>query len=183
MSANPAVIPFSYDLLTRLGQEVSSLEEANVQRSEALAALEFINEENGNLRRGVADSAVAATMLTEMVMNKSGLTLQLEGGACQLLANTFADQFREQGGVNFVEMGFTAKDGLRLIVTMQKVNGKTPAQLRTEADQRAAAAEQREQHIERLARDVLTTEHHRDGGLAARQALKAYFAEKDGPYA
>lgn len=183
MNAIAASAPFAPDLLDRLSGEVVSLEEANAQRKEALAALEFINDENGKLRRGVADSAVAATLLTEMSLNKGGLTLQLEGGMCQLMANTFAQQFREQGGVNYLEMGFTANDGLRLIVTMQKVNGKTPAQLRNEADQRAAQSQARAQHIERLARDVLATQHQRDGGASAKQALQAYFAEKDGPYA
>lgn len=92
------------------------------------------------LRAALAQKAVSEVMLTEFNIAGNGANLRLEGGACRLLADAFADQFREHGGENFVEVGFTTHDGLRLIVTMQKVEGKTPAQLLNECKTELATA-------------------------------------------
>jgi hypothetical protein len=100
-----------------------------------------LEEENAKLREALADKVSAATMLREISIKDGGINMALEGGASQVLAAAFADQFREKGGANYLEIGFTTPDGLNLLVTLQNVNGKTPGRLKAEADARIVELE------------------------------------------
>ena len=121
---------------------------------ELVRRLRAADSENANLRQAVADNITSSTMLTNMGIVNGGMNITLEGGACQLLADAFCEQFRSSGATNFVEMGFTGPDNLQLLVTLQKVYGKTPAQLKREAEERVAQLEaeavRREEYIEIL---------------------------------
>ena len=121
---------------------------------ELIRRLRAAEAENANLRQAVADNITSSTMLTNMGIVNGGMNITLEGGACQLLADAFCEQFRGSGATNFVEMGFTGPDNLQLLVTLQKVYGKTPAQLKREAEERVAQLEaeavRREEYIETL---------------------------------
>lgn len=121
---------------------------------ELVRRLRAAEAENANLRQAVADNITSSTMLTNMGIVNGGMNITLEGGACQLLADAFCEQFRGSGATNFVEMGFTGPDNLQLLVTLQKVYGKTPAQLKREAEERVAQLEaeavRREEYIETL---------------------------------
>ena len=144
---------------------------------EALAALAESEAENLRLREAVVDKAKAATLLTELSIKNGGLELQLEGGMCQLFAHSFADQFRKSGAENYLEMSFRTEDGMDLQVTLQRVRGKTPGRLRTEADARTRV-------VEDLARGALQAWSSTSGNVPeAMNAIKGYFAEKDGPVA
>lgn len=72
--------------------------------------------------------------------NGGGANIGLKGKACQVLANAFAGQFIGTGAVNFLEVGFNHKDIGDLTVTMQKVNGLTPAALKAKAEAELAIA-------------------------------------------
>lgn len=131
----------SSTLITRLRQDAaSSLDPANSLSAEAADMLGSQEKEIALLRAALAEKAVSSTMLREMSVINGGLNMQLEGGAAQLLAETFAEQFRQGGAVNYLEMRFTA-DELNLLVTLQRVDGKTPAQLRKEAEQKLSELE------------------------------------------
>jgi len=56
-----------------------------------------------------------------------GLNIELEGGACRLLAESFADQFSESGAKNYLEISFYSDKTGPLVVTMQKAGAITPA--------------------------------------------------------
>jgi hypothetical protein len=99
--------------------------------------------ENTELRKAVAAKVVDSMLLTSLTMSGNALNIGLEGGAARLLAESFAQQFREQGGANYLEMQFTAQDGLALLVTLQNREGKTPSQFRAEADAALALARHR----------------------------------------
>lgn len=57
-----------------------------------------------------------------------GLDMQLEGGACQALVEAFGDQFKKEGGVNYIEMSFNHPEIGMMTVTVQKTQGMTPAE-------------------------------------------------------
>lgn len=107
-----------------------------------------LEAQNADLRQGLADALRDSTMLTDMAMRHGGdMTLGLEGGACQLLAESFAEQFLTHGSINYLEVTMQSRvkmPGERLVVTIQRCAGKTPHQLRGEAEaelQRLRAAE------------------------------------------
>lgn len=66
--------------------------------------------------------------LTGMQSGDSGASLEFEGGACQVIAEAFAEQFVGSGAVNYLEMTFTSEERGSFVVTMQKVGGMTPAE-------------------------------------------------------
>lgn len=77
------------------------------------------------------------TLLTGM----QGSTLELQGGAAAHLAESFALQFAEAGGENYVELRFTSQQvlpGEQFVVTLQKVAGQTPHDLRRAAEAKNA---------------------------------------------
>ena len=61
------------------------------------------------------------------------------GAAVGAIVEALADCFREAGGVNVVEMKATHADLGPLLVTIQRRDGKTPMDLRAEAEDRACA--------------------------------------------
>lgn len=81
-----------------------------------------------------ADKAMDETMITDVNIGRGSVGIQLEGGAAGLLANAFAEQFKESGATNYLEVSFHHKDIGGLMVTMQRTEGKTPHMLRVEAE-------------------------------------------------
>lgn len=104
-------------------------------------------EENAQLRKALAGEVCATTLLTSLATGPEGINAVFEGGVSQVMAGAFAEQFREKGGANYLELRFTAKDGLNLLVTLQKLDGKTPSQFRSEAEAGLAVAQK---HIAQL---------------------------------
>lgn len=101
------------------------------KQAERIAELEA---ENGKFRDGLAKGLSEKTMLTELAMRNGGLYAGIEGGAAAVLASAFAEQFTSSGGINYVEVSFTHPKTGPLIVTLQRTQGKTPHQLRDEAE-------------------------------------------------
>lgn len=87
----------------------------------------------------VAGFVSAKTMLTGITTGNGGATVGFEGGACGLLAASFAEQFKDAGAENYLELGFSHPSTGPLQVTIQRTHGKTPAQLKREAEQRLEA--------------------------------------------
>ncbi len=95
-----------------------------------------LEEKLRKFEQALADQVYRDTMLTDMAVRDGGINLSLEGGACQLLANSFAEQFKESGATNYLEMSFDSMDANigELVVTMQRKDGDTPGQLRSVAE-------------------------------------------------
>lgn len=68
---------------------------------------------------------------------------EFSGGICQLMAEAYAEQFRQSGAINYLELLFHHSDIGPLTITMQRVEGLTPAQklAQAEAQRDALAAE------------------------------------------
>ena len=72
-----------------------------------------------------------------------GFGFEFSGGVCQLMAEAYAEQFRQSGAINYLELLFHHSDIGPLTITMQRVEGLTPAQklAQAEAQRDALAAE------------------------------------------
>lgn len=96
-----------------------------------LERLDTAERENDLLREHASDKISSHTLMTGMSVGHGGIDMGLQGGAASLLAESFAKQFKDSGGVNYVELQFTSKEeipGERFVVTLQRVQGLTPTQ-------------------------------------------------------
>jgi hypothetical protein len=132
------------------GNAHSALAEAQqfLRTEDTAAEAEQLRQENDRLRAALAQKLVDSTMLTELGIVGNSLNMGLEGGAAHFLAESFGEQFREQGGANYLEARFTTSDGLNLLVTLQNVKGKTPSQYRSEAEAALAKVQTRLNELE-----------------------------------
>lgn len=99
-----------------------------------------LESENAALREQLSARVMDETVVTELHL-RDGMHLGIEGGACRLLAESFAEQFVESGALNYLEMTLESRramPGERFVVTMQRCAGKTPHQLRAEAERELA---------------------------------------------
>lgn len=82
----------------------------------------------------LAEFVASETLITGMAPDaRGGFGIQLEGGACHLLAEAFAEQFKGSGAINYLEVNFVHDELGGMSVTMQRTGGKTPGQLKAEA--------------------------------------------------
>lgn len=119
-------------------------EEANPSEVlEILDRLEAAESENAKLRIALAEKVTSETTLRDLNVGNGFINATFEGGAVQPMLDALADQFVESGASNYIEMQFHSKAALSLLFTLQRVDGKTPHQLRAEAEQ------ERDWHAER----------------------------------
>jgi hypothetical protein len=96
--------------------------------------------ENAELREALADKLVKQTLLKRLVAENGEMKLEMEGGACRLMAETFGTMLLESKAANYIETmfelgGVEGHPKAVILVTVQRGEGKTPHQLRTEAEQ------------------------------------------------
>ena len=87
--------------------------------------------ENELLRQHASDKISHATLMTDLNVNSGGMNMGLQGGAAQLVAESFADQFKNSGAPNYLEITFTSAEkmpGVRFVVTVQRADGETPTE-------------------------------------------------------
>ncbi len=102
---------------------LDGLAETQRERDQALAA--------------VGDQVAASTLLTGMAVRNGGVDVGFQGGAAQLMAELFAQEFKDGQGINYIEMRFTsqhAMPGESFLVTVQRLAGKTAHDLRLQAE-------------------------------------------------
>ena len=97
-------------------------------------------------------------MLRDLSVGNGFINAIFEGGAVQLMVDALVDQFLESGASNYIEMQFHSEATGPLVVTLQRVNGKTPHQLRAEAEQERDALRAKVEAMERQERDALRGE-------------------------
>ena len=87
----------------------------------------------------VANKQIHDTMLNELNVKNGEAILSLEGGACGLLADSFAAQFKDAGATNYLVIDLSHDDTGPMTITMQRKAGSTPAEkLRALSDENAA---------------------------------------------
>lgn len=119
---------------------------ATIAELRAADRIEQLERDNDNLAKALADDQIAKTLIVDLNI-RNGINLSTQGGMAGVIANIFADQFRSSGAINYLELIMKASDGLELVVTMQKKDGKTPTQLRHEAEEKVT-------HLERELADA-----------------------------
>lgn len=95
-----------------------------------------------------------------------GFGFEFSGGVCQLMAEAYADQFKQSGAINYLELLFDHTEIGPLTITMQRVEGLTPAQKLAQAEaERDALQEQiktQAELLEGVPQDAI------DGGWTAK---------------
>lgn len=99
------------------------------------AELAAVVGERDRLRDAMADKIAHESYITGLTAGPGGLVMGMEGDGPRLLSAAFVAMYRDCGAVNYLEM--TIQDpanGERFAVTVQRVEGKTPNQLRRDAE-------------------------------------------------
>ena len=97
--------------------------------------LEAAENENAKLRIALVEKVTSETILRDLSVRNGSINATFEGGAIQLMVEALATQFVESGAANYIEMQFHSEATGPLLFTLQRVDGKTPHQLRAEAEQ------------------------------------------------
>lgn len=98
-----------------------------------------------NFCHGIATDDMKDVSLEEYVVTQAfmsgmspdeagGANIKMNGLACQMMAAAFAGQFKGAGGTNYVEFNFNHEETGPMTITMQRQAGRTPAQLRIDAE-------------------------------------------------
>ncbi|HHL1954504.1 TPA: hypothetical protein ACQ2HS_001998 [Klebsiella pneumoniae] len=88
----------------------------------------------------IAGKSLGEFLAGELYLNKAepkpdgGFGFTFSGLAVQLMAESFADQLKQSGAVNYLELLFEHAEIGPLTVTMQRVEGLTPAQKLAKAE-------------------------------------------------
>ncbi len=82
---------------------------------------------------GPAEYVASEAYLNGLKAARGELSFEAEGNAVRVLGDNLAGYFHGAGGVNYVEMGLTSKHTGPLVLTLQRREGKTPAQVAGEA--------------------------------------------------
>lgn len=114
------------------------------------AEIEQLKAENSSLRDALADKAVDSTKLRAFLPADGGFTIGLEGGPCALLADAFGEQLYTSEAINYLQLTFTSgayPDLGEIVVTLQRCTGKTPHELRIDAERERDRWQQNYEHL------------------------------------
>ena len=138
--------------------------------------LEAAENENAKLRIALAEKVTSETILRDLSVGNGSINATFEGGAVQLMVDALATQFVESGAANYIEMQFHSEATGPLLFTLQRVDGKTPHQLRAEAEQ------ERDWHAERCedAMNECDTLRARIAEMEEQEPVKHEFQGRDG---
>lgn len=88
-----------------------------------------------------------------------GFGFEFSGGVCQLLAEAYADQFKQSGAINYLELLFDHTEIGPLTITMQRVEGLTPAHKLAQAE---AERDQLQEQVKALSGENVSLRDHCD---------------------
>jgi hypothetical protein len=115
----------------------------SVDVAEILSAeVERLREENETLHEQLSQKLVEQTFIENLAVKNGGLEIEARGAMMNIIADCFAKTIMESKAENYLEMSFHSKQFLPnelLLLTLQKCTGKTPHQLREEAESKVHA--------------------------------------------
>lgn len=121
---------------------IAQLEAKNIRADACVNAFEGIETER------FAGKSIGEFLAGEVRLNKAepkpdgSFGFTFSGLAIQIMAESFADQFKSSGAVNYLELLFDHSEVGPLTVTMQRVEGLTPAQKLAAVEAQLEAAQQ-----------------------------------------
>ena len=97
--------------------------------------------ENDRLHKDLDDLASNRTTLHELAVRNGTITAAMGTETARIIADSFAELLREHGAKNYLEMQFHSPKvpGETLCMTLRWHDGKTPDQLKCEAEAKLAA--------------------------------------------
>ncbi|ENG0873455.1 hypothetical protein ABU549_001051 [Yersinia enterocolitica] len=122
---------------------IAQLEAKNIRADACVNAFEGIETER------FAGKSIGEFLAGEVRLNKAepkpdgSFGFTFSGLAIQIMAESFADQFKSSGAVNYLELLFDHSEVGPLTVTMQRVDGLTPAQKLATAEAALSAANEK----------------------------------------
>lgn len=137
---------------------VSALLEKSKEKDER--AIACVNAFEGIETDRIAGKSLGEFLAGELYLNKAepkqdgSFGFTFSGLAVQLMADCFADQFKSSGAINYLELLFEHAEVGEMTVTIQRVEGLTPAQKLAAAEQRITELEQAMRHIQGAALDI-----------------------------
>lgn len=150
---------------------------ANIQRIVACVnAFEGIDTDR------IAGKNLGEFLAGEVRLNKAepkpdgSFGFTFSGFAVQLMAESMAQQFKESGAINYLELRFQHREIGPITVTMQREEGLTPAQKLAQAEARIQELELR--HRQRDRDDFINAINHPNSLYTADEAMEA-IAEYD----
>lgn len=100
-----------------------------------LPVIGYYIKENERLIRQFSELQCGKISITQMAIENGCMTMQATTDLAHLIAEMFLRSMKESGAENYMEFQFSQKcGGARIIVTAQKSEGKTPHELRREAE-------------------------------------------------
>jgi hypothetical protein len=96
----------------------------------------------------IAQYVAGEAYLTGATPGADGFNMGLSGIACQMFASSFAGQFKGSGAINFLQVNMEHTELGAFFVTIQRADGKTPAQLKREAEQERDEAKAEVQRLQ-----------------------------------
>ena len=173
-AANPTTITGILDRLEEAESDALEQARLNGMGSEREAALMSklgaAEKEIAKLRIALAEKVTSEATLRDLNVGNSFINATFEGGAVQPIFDALADQFVKSGASNYIEMQFHSKAG-PFLFTLQRVDGKTPHQLRVESEQErdALRAElSKQQALTDAAQHIAEVAQSRANGLRAK---------------
>ncbi|EKN3385516.1 hypothetical protein OU757_004597 [Yersinia enterocolitica] len=132
-----------FPVISREQSLIAQLEAKNIRADACVNAFEGIETER------FAGKSIGEFLAGEVILNKAepkpdgSFGFTFSGLAIQIMAESFADQFKSSGAVNYLELLFDHSEVGPLTVTMQRVDGLTPAQKLATAEAALSAANEK----------------------------------------
>lgn len=107
-----------------------------------LPSVRALVEENEQIRKDLDDLASNRTTLHELAVQNGTITAAMGTETARIIAERFAELLREHGAKNYLEMQFHSPKvpGETLCLTLRWHDGKTPDQLKREAEAKLSSA-------------------------------------------
>lgn len=159
---------------------VSALLEKSKEKDER--AIACVNAFEGIETDRIAGKSLGEFLAGELYLNKAepkqdgSFGFTFSGLAVQLMADCFADQFKSSGAINYLELLFEHAEVGEMTVTMQRVEGLTPAQKLAAAEQRIAELEAEEEVWESAALKHLARAEEAEKRLATPVRLPLLYS-------
>lgn len=151
---------------------IAQLEAKNIRADACVNAFEGIETER------FAGKSIGEFLAGEVRLNKAepkpdgSFGFTFSGLAIQIMAEAFADQFKSSGAVNYLELLFDHSEVGPLTVTMQRVEGLTPAQKLAAVEAQLEAAQKESAiRLEAIEQMRKTVAHNVDRAQTAEAAL------------
>lgn len=154
---------------------IAALEEKDKRTTACVNAFDGIETER------IAGKSLGEFLAGELYLNKAepkkdgSFGSTFSGFAIQMMAECFANQFKSSGAINYLELLFEHVDIGEMTVTMQRVEGLTPAGKLAAAECRIAELESGKLSIPagwKIAPTTATRSMVKVGGAAARKYME-----------